>query len=288
LGSKKKEKRKNLTTQWSNLYVVITIFFVAGFAFFLTSKLIIADEIDVLYTEIGEEYNLNSSGEYTIKEWIYDEKNNQMQVTLITSGMTDYLSELNFNAISRVDLTRELPTEIAYSSNDIYIVKIKEVPKTFKQVALRLVKDEIKLDEIFDEESQLDDKEEKEENLITSIYTDERVVEHGEILNGNVNDFALKVTDEMMTEAYQEIAELQKEIQKNKLVIQKINEEINQLKNEIIYQTVDEQTETNNRIYSLEREIERYSKAIEEIELDIDSRNEKIKRLTQRKRDLQM
>lgn len=283
MAKKKKEKRKNLTTQWTNIYVTISLVFVLGFAFFLSSKIFIADEVDVLYTEVGKEFKLNNSGKYTIKEWVYDKENSQMQVTLVTSGLTDYLSDLNFKAVSRINLSKELPTEISYSSNDIYIVKINEVPNNFQQVALRLVKNEIDIENLFEE----DVNNKTADELITSIYTDEKVVAHKEILRGNVDDYAIQITDEMITETSNLITENEKEIEKNMIVIEKINEEISQLKSELIYQTVEEQTETTNEIFGLEKEIEKHNKEIEKINVTIDSRNAKVERLIQRKRDLQ-
>nr|MBO2504821.1 hypothetical protein [Bacilli bacterium] len=279
----KKKKRKNLTTQWSNLYIVITLFFIVGFAFFLTSKVFIADELDILNTEIGKEHNLNSNGKFIIKDWVYDEKNNKMQVTLITSNMRSYLSELNFRAVARVNLDKELPTEVVYSSNDIYIIDIHEVPKNFQQVALRLVKKDILLGEEFEQESTENHNEEK---LITSIYADERVVKRGSITERNVKDYAIQVTDEMIEESKKEIEELNNKIKNEKSVINRINEEIATLKNEIIYQTLEEQEQTNNSIYNMEKEIQKSNNTIENLELDIKSLEAKIERLEQRKRDL--
>lgn len=279
----KKKKRKNLTTQWSNLYIVITLFFIVGFAFFLTSKVFIADELDILNTEIGKEHNLNSNGKFIIKDWVYDEKNNKMQVTLITSNMRSYLSELNFRAVARVNLDKELPTEVVYSSNDIYIIDIHEVPKNFQQVALRLVKKDILLGEEFEQESTENHNEEK---LITSIYADERVVKRGSITERNVKDYAIQVTDEMIKESKKEIEELNNKIKNEKSVINRINEEIATLKNEIIYQTLEEQEQTNNSIYNMEKEIQKSNNTIENLELDIKSLEAKIERLEQRKRDL--
>lgn len=280
----KKEKRKRLTTQWSNLYVAITLFFVFGFGFFLSSKVFIADNVDVLYTEVGKEFNLNNNGKFNIKEWIFDEKSSTMQITLITSGMTNYLMDLNFKAISRTNLKKELPTEIVYSSNDIYIIHISEVPSEFQQVALRLVKDEINFDEVFDENV---DKKEEKDNIITSIYTDQNVVEHDEIPKTDVKEYAVKVTDEMISDTEIEIDYKNKEIEKTNLIIGRINKEVVNFKDELIYQTVDEQVETNNQIYSLEKQIEGENRTIETIKMDIESLNAKIERLIQRKRDLQ-
>lgn len=280
---KNKRKRINLSTQWSNIYVIVTLVFFLGFGFFLSSKVFLADKLDILNTEIDKEFNLNGNKKFTIKEWIYDEKDNEMQVTLVTSGLTSYLSDLDFKSVARIDIQDELPTEIKYSSNDIYIVNISEVPKNFEQVALRLVKDEVDLEEVFEEET----KNKKEDSVITSIYADQNVVKHEPISEEKVNDYAVQVTNEMIDSTKKEIQEYQKEIEKNNIIIEKINEEISELKGELIYQTIDEQTETNNQIYSLENEIESKNDSNKEIETNIKAMEIKIERLNQRKTDLE-
>lgn len=280
----KKVKRKRLTTQWSNLYVALTIFFVLGFAFFLSSKVFIADDLDIINSEIGKEYNLSTNGKFTIKDWVYDEQKNKMQVTLITSNMRNYLSELNFKAVARIDLKNELPTEVVYSSNDIYIINIDNVPKEFQQVALRLVKKDISFSEEFEQEvtNKKDD-----EKLLTSIYTDQRVVKKEGIIESDVKQYATRVTDGMIEESENEIEKINKNIESETKLIEHINNEITTLKGELIYQTLEEQTTTNNEIYKLQKEIETHNREIKNLQLDIQSYEAKIKRLEQRKRDLQ-
>ena len=281
----KKEKRKRLTTQWSNLYVALTLLFVLGFGFFLTSKVFIADEIDILNTEIGKEYNLSTNGKFTIKDWVYDEQKNKMQVTLITSNMRNYLSELNFKAVARVNLENELPTEVVYSSNDIYIINIDNVPKKFQQVSLRLVKKDVSFIEEFEQDKVTNEK--KKEKLLTSIYADQRTVKKDEVIETDVKHYAIKVTDEMIEESKNEITQLNKNIEGETKLIDHINNEITKLKGELIYQTLEEQTETNNEIYQLEKEIENQNRGIKNLQLDSQSYEAKIERLEQRKRDLQ-
>ncbi|WNS78827.1 hypothetical protein RRU94_02460 [Domibacillus sp. DTU_2020_1001157_1_SI_ALB_TIR_016] len=280
-----KNKRKKLATHWSNIYVAVTLVFMLGFGFFLSSKVFLADKVDVLSTEINKEFNLNGRGKFTIKEWIYDEKDNEMQVTLITSGMTNYLSDLDFKAVPRVNVKEELPTKIVYSSNDIYIVNISKIPKDFGQVALRLVKDEMNFEEEVFDEDQL--KEREKDAIITSVYADQTVVDRDDISEKDIEEYAIKVTDEMIRNTKKEIQDRQKEIEKNNLIVKKINEEISEQKGELIYQTVDEQTVTNNQIYSMQKEIESYNTDNETIKIDIKSLETKIERLNQRKDDLQ-
>lgn len=283
MAKRKKEKRYRLRTQWSNIYIAITLVFFLSFGFFLTSKMFLADELDVLNTELGKEYNLNSNGEFTINDWVYDEEKNQMQVTLITSDMRSYLSELEFKSVARSNLENSLETEVVYSSNDIYIVNIKEVPKDFQQVSLRLMKDDVELSEDFKEKTQ---KEKEKDNLITSIYADQTVVKRNEIAEGDVRDYAINVTNKMIADANKESENVQVEISEREALVEKIEEEISKLKGELLYQTLEEQTETNNKIYSLEKEIATVNREIEKLKLDIDSFKTKIDRLEQRITDL--
>lgn len=283
MAKRKKEKRYRLRTQWSNLYIAITLVFFLSFGFFLTSKMFLADELDVLNTELGKEYNLNSNGKFTINDWIYDEEKNKMQITLITSNMRSYLSELEFQSVARSKLDNPLETEVVYSSNDIYIVNIEEVPKDFQQISLRLMKDDVELSNEFDEETK---KQNEKDNLITSIYADQTVVKRGEIAEGDVRDYAVNVTNKMIADANKESKEAQNEISKREVLVKKIEEEIKKLKSELLYQTLEEQTKTNNRIYSLEKEITNINREIEKIKLDIESFDTKVDRLEQRINDL--
>lgn len=81
-----------------------------------------------------------------------------------------------------------------------------------------------------------------------------------------------------------------KETRKNIEAIMKMNEhihtEIDKLKEELIYQTLEEQNTINNEIYRMEKEMETNNKEAKKYELDVQSYESKIERLEQRKRDL--
>lgn len=282
------QKRKKLKTKLHQVYTGLASFIILGFAFFYTSKLFFVDAADILNTEINKELSINSSVSFTINEWIYDDESNRMQVTLLTNNMTDYLSDLKFISVSRTNLSRELPTKIVYNTRDIYIIMIEQVPKEFDQVAVRFVREEVNFEDIFSYNA-----EENVQNLevkskvLASIYADQRVVASGEVKQQKVKEYALNVTNEMIELTEIERSNRMKEIQKNTLIISKIHEEIELLKEEIIYQTIAEQDETNNKIFNLEKEIEDLNQQNSIILADVDSLDAKVKRLTQRKRDLQ-
>lgn len=280
MAKRKKEKRYGLRTQWSNLYIAITLIFFLSFGFFLTSKIFLADQLDVLNTELGKEYNLNSNGKFTINDWIYDEEKNQMQITLITSDMRSYLSELEFQSVARSNLENQLETEVVYSSNDIYIVNIKEVPKNFQQVSLRLVKNNLDISKDFQEIEEKNE-EKNNENIITKIYADEKVVKRDSISESNVRDYAIEVTKKMMKETEKDVSNIETEILNSEKLIEKINGEITKLKGELLYQTLEEQIETNDKIYSLEKEITNKNREIDNLKINIASYETKEKRLNQ-------
>lgn len=285
------QKRKKLKTNTHIIYSLMAFCIIGGFAFFYTSKVFIADTADILNTEVGEEFKINNTSKFTINEWIYDEATSKMQVTLITSNLTDHLSDLKFVSVARSNLKQELPVKIVYNTRDIYIVMIDDVPKNFEQVVLRLVEEEVDFEHIFalDGQSDLTENEqaEIENKIIASIYTDQRLVEAGEVKQQKVKEYAFKVTNEMITDAEKNRQLLMQDIQKNTLIIARIKEEIGLLKQELIYQTIEEQDVTNSQIYNLESQIDEYENKNSEILVNVDSVDSKIERLIQRKRDLQ-
>src|SRR5690606_3009404 len=155
-----KNKKKNLKLNVSNLYILAAFLFILGFGFFGTSKLFMAEDVPVNQSPLHTEMDLRANGKFTINDWTYDEKQNLMEVTLVTNGMQDYLTQLDFTAVSREKLSKKLPTEIVYNESDIYVIHIKEVPKDFNQMALRLNKDEKDFEKLFNEEEQVKEPEE--------------------------------------------------------------------------------------------------------------------------------
>lgn len=280
----KKKKRKNLTSNVSNIYISIAVFFILGFVFFGTSKIFLAENIPLNQTELNVEYDLRSNGKFMINDWIYDEKNHQMEVILVTNGIKSYTSELDFIAVPRSNVRSQLETKVVYNENDIYIIHIKNIPNEFQQMALRLTKTEIDYSELFDEKK--DDESENESSVISTIYTDQRVVKKGTVEKKDFKKYASLITDSMIKSAENDIKKINDKIKKIDEIIATINNEIEKLKEEILYQTLDEQIDTNNQIFKLEQEIKGYEREKKTGNENIKSLEEKIEKLRQRKRDL--
>lgn len=280
----KKKQKKNLKTNVTNFYLFLALFFVVGFGFFGTSKLFMAEDVPVNHTELNVEYDLRENGKFTLKDWKYDKEQNLMEVTILTNGIQSYATSLDFNSVPKSNLNKELPIEIVYNEDDIYVLHIKDVPKNFEQIALRLNTEEKIADNIFEDDGISE--EEEEENIISTVYADQRVIEKSEIENRNFTSYALEITDGLIEETEEEREIIEKKIETFELVNEEILKEIDRLKSELLYQTVDEQVETNNEIYRLEKEIDDNNREKELLNTDINNARTKSERLQQKKYDL--
>lgn len=280
----KKKQKKNLKTNVTNFYLFLAVFFVAGFGFFGTSKLFMAEDVPVNHTELNVEYDLRENGKFTLKDWTYDEEQNLMEVTVLTNGIQSYATSLDFISVPKKNVNNELPIEVVYNEDDIYVLHIKEVPKNFEQVALRFNTEE-KIDSTIFENEETTEKEE-EENIISTVYADERVIKKEEIENKNFTSYALEITDGLIEETEEERKNIDKKIETINAVNEEILKEIERLKSELLYQTVDEQVETNNEIYRLEKEIDDNNREKEILNTDVKNAKTKAERLQQKKYDL--
>lgn len=279
-----KNKKKNLKLNVSNLYILAAFLFILGFGFFGTSKLFMAEDVPVNQSPLHTEMDLRANGKFTINDWTYDEKQNLMEVTLVTNGMQDYLTQLDFTAVSREKLSKKLPTEIVYNESDIYVIHIKEVPKDFNQMALRLNKDEKDFEKLFNEEEQV--KEPEENQVISTIYTDERVVKAKRIDDKNYTEYALEISEELIAAVQKEIEKLEGNIIVTEEIIAEIQQEIDRLQTDLLYQTVEEQVETNNEVFNLQKDIEDYEKEKQVLNENIKNLQHKMERLKQKQYDL--
>lgn len=276
-------KKKNLKVNITMVYTSITIFFIIGLAFFSTSKLFMAEDIEINQTELNKEYDLKSNGKFEISSWIFDVDKNKMEIILFTNGIKDYKTDLNFSAVTRENTGQELPVEVVYNDNDIYIIEIDNVQQNFNQLALRLHRSEKELEDVFDEDV-LNDKEDND--MFTTIYTDERVVDIKSLKDKDQKEYVIDITNELIDKTQEEKESEEEYIIKVEKVLESLDEEIEELEDELLYQTVDEQVETSNNIYRLENDINDYEKEIEEKETNIKSLQNKVDRLDQKKRDL--
>src|SRR5699024_6273467 len=257
------------------------------------SKMFFAEELPIQQTPINEELELKSNGKMTINKWVYDKNKEKMEVILITNGIKDYKNELSFSSVTREETNKELPVDVVYNDNEIYIIQIDQVKEGFKQIALRLYKHEKNTDEIFNKESNKKDKEkdifttiytderkvemeeiseknkkntneilkkennkkDKEKEIFSTIYTDERKVEMEEISEKNTSDYVEEVTNGLIDETESDIKNQEEEIEKKEYTIGEIDKEIEELENDLLYETVNEKVDKNHKIENQKKKI---------------------------------
>lgn len=280
----KKKSRKNMSFDVTNLYSLITLFFLIGAIFFGSSKFLFAEDLPVNQTPLNETLDLRGNGKMKINKWVYDEEKEKMEIILVTNGMKDYKSELSFSSVTREETGKELPIEIVYNDNEIYVIEINDVKKDFKQLALRLHKTDKNLDQSFDEEFIENN---KEDDLFSTIYTDERKVKRKKITEKNTSDYVIEITDNLIKDTIDDIKNEEEEIQNKEEIIEEIKKEINDLEDDLLYETVDEQVDTSNEIDTLNKDIDNYEKEIDDNETNIKNLESKVERLENRKKDIQ-
>lgn len=282
--SKNKTKKKKLGSNISIIYISTSLIFVALFVVFISSKLYMEENIPIKFNELNVVYDLKSKGKLTINEWKYDEDKNIMEVVLLTDGIKNYDNDLSFSAISRVDRKKLLDINIPYAEDDIYVVHINNVPKNFEQIALKVGRNSNEYSDLFIE----GETEEKETDTVSVLYTDQRVVKIGKVEEKNAKKYAIEVAITMTGKLQDDIisiAESNKNIDK---AIELLNVQIEEKEDDKIYQTAEEQLDTNAEIHSLMYKItELEAEKLSNSELVLVN-EKKIEKMNQKKNDLEM
>lgn len=258
---------------------------VLGLMFFLSSGFIFEEEIPVLATELNKEKSVVGNGKVKINSWVYDNKKDEMEITIVTKDMVSIDDEIVFEAFQRNGESQELETKKIYNEDGIFIIKIFEVSKEFQQVALDIIR--IKENEFADTEG-FEEEEKEVKELISTIYTDQRKVKHDEIEIKTDNEYSIYLADVLIKDAENEYNELQKNIKKEKEKQKKLEVEIEKNKQNMIYETGDDKLETESIVNGYQVRIDDSKQNITELQAQGKLLQEKISKLELRKREIDL
>lgn len=283
--SKKKIEKKKLNSNISAIYLSVTLIFVIGFSLFLTSRMYMDEVIPMKYTELNVANDFYSNGKITINDWKYDEGKNSMEIILRTEKVKSFDSDLQFSAISRVDRKKYLDVDVPYKEDGVYIILISNIPKDFEQIALRIDKEYNEYYDLFLEDSKA---EEKESDVIAVLYTDQRVVDKGNIETKSPKKYAIQITDSMINEIENDTANMEKSIKKIDKAIEILKIEVSEKEEDKIYQTAEEQLAIDSSIHSLLYKIDEMErdKILKQERIALNEK--KIEKLNQKKNDLEI
>lgn len=280
-----KRDRVNLRKNSSIFFIGFLATSTLGLLFFLSSGFLFEEKIPVLATELNKESSVVGNGKVKINSWVYDNKKNEMEITLVTKDMITIDEEITFEAFQRNGERQELETKNVYYEDGIFIVKLYDVSKEFQQIALDIIK--IKENEFaYTEEFEDEEKETKE--LISTIYTDQREVKHDEIKIKTDNEYSIYLADVLIKDAENEYEDIQKTINKEMKRQKELEAEIEKNKQRMIYETGDDKLETESIINGYQVKIDDSKQNIIELEAQGKILQEKIDKLEQRKREIEL
>lgn len=256
-------KNKNGTL----MFRIFLFLFIGGYLFFFSSKLWMPTTGDAKrVTKIGQEMEWNDR-KVKILRWDYSKDQNLMEVELsIVNKKFDGINTYQYTAL-KPDGT-SLAVSVVLEEPDWVILQIKDVPKKFSELALRM--------EISN----------NEDAGMIRMYTNKNDVRMVSRIKAKDRNGYLQARYEEEISGYKDsISDLDQQIREEKEEIENIKEEIARLDSNREYQTEEENTQTDSlileaesnrtsledKIKSQESEIEEYQERISKIKEKIES-----------------
>jgi len=244
------EKRKTLTRDWSRWYLGTGLFFLIGFLFFGFSSFFFAEEQPINATPIGEEKRLTNGQTVTLLNWSHDEERKQMRVRLQFDQPQEYATKLVTRVAYKERPTDEQRVRVVYHQDEHYVFEIKDVPRDFDQLALRLY--------VIEPQQSLEklSATKREEALIESLYMDQRRVLRTSLSIQQADDYAQLFLADEHVQSQKRIKKMKREQMAHASLIQQIEQDIETKQATLPDLTLDEQVEREDEIFNLKQDKE--------------------------------
>ncbi len=128
-----KERGKNTGNR-----LLLTVI-IAGYAFFLTTKLWLPDVKELV--DATPLYEKQVSGDYSIylTKWEYAQKDQSMEIIVETETTNLLAARLECEAVERT--AGELHTKTLISDREYQVIQITDIPQNWKEISLRMIDD---------------------------------------------------------------------------------------------------------------------------------------------------
>lgn len=264
-----KFSRKNVK---SNFYYIAFAIIVLGFGIFFNSKHIMPDTTQLYNTSIGQQFHIGDLNIY-LNRWEYNQNKNFMEIELRYSETDDSLnSKLDFSAVAKVNTSKKLQIETVVKTDNTYILHIENVPKNYGAICIKVLEN---------------DDSDSSSNSKISLYCDYRKVKINNTLKiQSEKDYLIKITKEDIKSYENKISEDNKIIAKNKVKMDEINKNINDLDSQYKYEIKDEQQKTTQKINDLQNKITQINKENDDLFSTENNDYEKIGKLKLKLSDL--
>ena len=271
----KKKTAENINKEYQ---IFLTIFLVL-IAIFITSKLWLPSDVKVMNSDIGTQKSMSESTSLILESWQYNKHDNYMEVSLKIKNADD-AQDVKFNPTAHTNRNKSVPLNayVAYSSNDLLMIQIKDVPQKWDVISLWV-----------DEKNVLNSSPEdkKLETLKgANFFCDIREVKVNNSLKPQSElNYALKGICNQMSEIKKENSEIDNKIDLLNAEIKQLEFDISALKANQKYQTQDEIQKSNAAINSKKNKIDDTKNNILKYQTTIKDNKIKLQKLNQKLND---
>ncbi|RXZ02135.1 hypothetical protein [Fictibacillus sp. S7] len=280
-----KKDRVNLKRNSSVFFMGFLAISMLGFMFFLSSNFLMEGKIPILNTALAKEESVSGNGLITIDSWVYDKKNNEMEVTLITKDLKTIDEDIRFEAFQRNGETSAIETRKVFEEDGIYVLKLFGLSKEFQQVALDVIK--VTQNELVNEEEIKKENQENKE-ILSTLYSDQRKVKHQSIKVKTNDEYAMYLADVLIAQTEKEMEETENLERKEQKKQNELEHAIASNQDEMIYETSEERAETESIINGYKMKIEDSKQLVADLNAKKEVLKDKKEKLELRKRELDL
>lgn len=271
----KNRKKMNLT----KLYLGTVIVFILGFVFIFITPMFTGGNYSYAEATMNEYQTLGNNLRIAL---VKKEYNPEKEIVRLDFSITETtksgttLPNIEYEVSSQYIKNRKgQEVEVTRVSDEYFVAIIKEVPKDFSVLSTTVSPKYI--------HSELADNNDLENRSVKVYVNESEDIVNNSLDIGTKEVYQKEFISFQQDQIKNEIEEKEIEIEKNKLAIKELNKLISSLESELIYQTREEQFETNNLINSHVSSINKHEKDIVEIEEMISEMNEKTILLEEKK-----
>ena len=123
----------------SYLYIFFVVVIIILSVFFFTARMFLPDDTVIKNTDLNQTYTLNSTTKIILTDWIYNENKEFMLVKFNLKDVNyNYNYNLDFEAVSRKNVSEKLPIKVIYKRLDRYYLLLENIPKDYDSISLRI------------------------------------------------------------------------------------------------------------------------------------------------------
>lgn len=253
---------KNSKNKFFRIYLLV---FVVGYIFFFTTPLWNEEEISSAATKLFEIQQYNNREIY-ISRWDYSEEQKMMEVEIcINNKSLDDADTYQYRAIDKK--INEMEVEEVAGNKEFKIVRIKGVPKNWKQISLKMV---------------LTGKEYDEKSVLNLFATVESVNKVNSIPDLSIKAYNQQRLENQMLFYAKEIKKGALDILENKDSQVEYANKIQELQDDMKWQTQEEKGNTEKIIEQAENAISQLEKNNDDIQKEIAGYQEKIRKTAEK------